>query len=173
MGDGIHIKTAVADAYDRRTAWEVDPDAAAFVRNVVRMASSALVAGKPREAERYLREGLARDPNHPHCRAWLSVCVAARVGHAAKAEQMARTLLREHPDDAVAHAALGLVMLRSGRRRAAYRSFDRARELAPADPALQRDLARLEPRRAPVLRFLSRDHALNVWLGRLRARLAR
>ncbi len=157
--------------FQNNFAWEVDPDADALVRNMVRMATAAIEKGDLREAEGFLREGLARDPSDGHCRAYLAVCVAARAGQFTKAEQMARGIIREHPYDPVGHAALGLVYLNAGRRRAAFQSFARARELAPADGGMNDRLDRLEPRRDPVLRFLPRNHALNIWLGRLRSRL--
>ena len=159
--------------FARTGTFEVDGDAAAFVRNIVRMAATALEKGDVRDAESFLRQGLARHPDHPHCLAYLSVCVAARARQFAKAEKLAGSIIRDNPSDATAHFALGMVYLRAGRRRLAFQSFDRARTLAKGDPFLQGQLDRAEPRRAPVLPFLSRNHPLNIWLGRMRARLGR
>ncbi len=150
--------------------FEVDADAASFMRNIVRMAAIALERGDVREAEGFLRKGLERQPDHPHCLAYLAVCVAARARQFDKAEKLARSIIRENPYDATAHYALGMVYLGAERRRQAFENFDKARELAQGDRYLQGQLARAEPRRQPVLGFLSRNHPLNIWLGRLRTR---
>lgn len=157
--------------FTRTGTFEVDGDAAAFLRSIVRMAAGALEKGDVREAESYLRQGLARQPDHPHCLAYLSVCVAARARQFAKAEKLAQSIIRDNPYDATAHYALGMVYLQAERRRPAFESFAKARDLAMGDPYLQGQLDRAEPRRAPVLSFLPRDHRLNIWLGRVRARL--
>lgn len=157
--------------FTRTGTFEVDGDAAAFVTGIVRMAAGALEQGDVREAEAYLRQGLERQPDHPHCLAYLSVCVAARARQFDKAEKLARSIIRDNARDAVAHYALGMVYLGAERRRLAFQSFDKARELARGDRYLQGQLDRAEPRRQPVLPFLSRNHVLNIWLGRLRARL--
>ncbi len=159
--------------FTRTETFEVDGDAAAFVRSIVRMAATALEKGDVREAEAYLRQGLTRQPDHPHCLAYLSVCVAARARQFDKAEKLARSIIRDNPRDATAHYALGMVYLQVERRRPAFDCFAQARDLARGDRYLQGQLDRAEPRRQPVLPFLTRDHALNVWLGRLRARLQR
>lgn len=157
--------------FTRSGVFEVDGDATAFLRSIVRMAASALEKGDVREAESYLRQGLARQPDHPHCLAYLSVCVAARARQFAKAEKLAQSIIRDNPGDAIARFALGMVYLQAERRRVAFECFATARDLAGGDPYLQGQLDRAEPRRQPVLTFLSRNHPLNIWLGRLRARL--
>ncbi|MFO7610267.1 MAG: hypothetical protein R6X35_13960, partial [Candidatus Krumholzibacteriia bacterium] len=78
---------------------------------------------------------------------------------------------RDNPYDATAHSALGMVYLQAERRRLAFECFAKALDLAKGDPYLQGQLHRAEPRRAPVLSFLPRNHRLNIVLGRLRARL--
>ena len=74
-------------------------------------------------------------------------------------------------DSARVHDALGRIHLIRSRRKRAFRHFEHARQLGPSDPVLHRDLDRLDPRRAPVIPFLPRNSIVNIWLGRLRARL--
>lgn len=48
----------------------------------------------------------------------------------------------------------------------ALAAFERGRRLAPTNTALQLEINRLERRRRPPIAFLSRNHAVNIWLGR-------
>ena len=64
---------------------------------------------------------------------------------------------------------LGRVLLRAGRRREAYQSFQRGLRLQADHPGLVRAVRRLGIRRRPVLPFLSRSNLINVFLGRIRA----
>ena len=60
----------------------------------------------------------------------LAICLATERGKLATAEKLARGVLSHDQDDAVAHYALGRVLLQSGQRRQAFREFSRARALA-------------------------------------------
>jgi tetratricopeptide (TPR) repeat protein len=64
---------------------------------------------------------------------------------------------------------LGQVLLRAGRRREAYQSFQRGLSLQADHPGLLRAVRRLGVRRRPVLSFLPRNNVLNVVLGKMRA----
>jgi len=64
---------------------------------------------------------------------------------------------------------LGRVLLRAGRRKEAYQSFDRGLSLQADHPGLLRAVRRLGIRQSPVLPFLARGNALNVFLGKIRA----
>lgn len=67
-------------------------------------------------------------------------------------------------NQARAHLALG-------QRERVLRTLQRGLEAAPGHPALQAALQALGRRRRPVIPFLPRGSALNVWLGRLRHRI--
>jgi len=153
--------------------FEVAGDKESFIRNIVRLAAGALERGDLAEAEQYLRHGLEREPEHLKCLAYLSICVATRSGQRAQAEKLARKLIHEYPNDATARYALGMVHLTGGKRRLAFDCFSQARELTVGDGLLAGQLQAAEPRRDPVLSFVSRDHPLNIWLGRMRAKLGR
>ena len=60
---------------------------------------------------------------------------------------------------------LASVYLIIGNRRAAIRALNSGLALAPEHPALLELQESIGTRRPPVLRFLSRDHLLNDWLG--------
>ena len=62
---------------------------------------------------------------------------------------------------------LGQVALAAGRRGEAHRAFQRGRSLDPTHTGIAKELRRLGLRRAPVVRFLTRENPVNVYLGRL------
>ncbi len=63
---------------------------------------------------------------------------------------------------------LGRVLLIAGKRREAYKALREGLRMQPNHPGILRELKRMGVRRRPVLPFLPRTNALNVWLGRLR-----
>ena len=134
-------------------------------------AGRQLEEGKFREAEVTLRMALAKAPTDPRCRALLAICLATGRGKLLTAEKLARGVVAQDPADALAQYALGRVLIETGDRRQAFRCFARARSLAGADKALKASLARQDPRRSKVFGGLPRDHALNVFFGRLFRRL--
>ena len=64
---------------------------------------------------------------------------------------------------------LGRVLMRAGRRKEAYQSFQRGLNLQADHPGLLRAVRHLGIRRRPVLPFLPRSNALNIFLGRMRS----
>ena len=122
-------------------------------------------------AEVCLRRGLFRMPEHPESLAYLAICVAENKRRFAIAEKIAKEAVRVCPGGAKGHYALGRINLLGSRRRAAFRHFLRARKLAVGDQHLAGELDRLDPRRPPVIADLPRDHALNIYLGRVRGYL--
>jgi len=73
--------------------------------------------------------------------------------------------------DPLLHLNLGRVYNLAGKSVQAMQSFERGLALSPEHRQLRDELARLDRRSSPVLPALSRDHALNRWLGRMRASL--
>ena len=59
----------------------------------------------------------------------------------------------------------------AGKRSLAAEAFERALRLAPEDKTIRAELARVDRRGKPVIPGLSRDHGLNIWLGKLRANM--
>lgn len=155
-------------------SFEIQSGAAGdFAASMVQEAGQYLESGDIRAAEKCLRMGLQKAPQHPQCLAYLAVCAAAGQHNLETAETLARKLTKDYPREAAAFYALGRVVLLAGNREAAFQHFQKARRLAGDDVLLQGQLKRIEPRRPAVLPFLSRDNPLNVALGRLRAALIR
>lgn len=164
MSRGTHVQTdAMTDYRDNADRQQV--------REWGLRAGRQLEDGQIRDAELTLRLALAKLPADPRCRSLLAICLATERGKLATAEKLARGVVSQDPDDAVARYALGRVLLETGQRRQAFREFSRARSLAGSDPALRASVRRQDPRRSPVITSLPRDHFLNVVLGRLFRRL--
>lgn len=68
---------------------------------------------------------------------------------------------------------LGRVLSLAGRRTKALEAFEAGLRLNPDHPALIAERRKIDRRKPPVLRFLGRDHSLNIMLGRVRASLAK
>jgi tetratricopeptide (TPR) repeat protein len=62
---------------------------------------------------------------------------------------------------------LGRVYLLAGKTTKALAAFERGLALNPSHKALAVEIAKVERRNTPPLSVVSRDHALNKWLGRL------
>jgi len=130
-------------------------------------AGKQLEEGQVRDAELTLRLALAKAPADPHCRCLLAVCLVTERGKLGTAERLVRGVLAQAPNDATARYALGRVLLEKGERAQAFREFARAGALAGADHDLRAAVDRQDPRRSSVFPHLPRDHALNVFFGRL------
>ena len=152
-----------------QAAVDVQDDGESLAGELVRMAATELERGNVKHAEHYLQQGLATDPQDHRCHAYLAVCEAMRNPESRSAENLARTLVANHPKDPIVHFAMGQVFLLKSRRRDAFRLFNRAHRLAEQEKSLQQQVNRAEPRKPSVFPSLSRNHPLNVFAGRLRA----
>jgi Flp pilus assembly protein TadD len=83
--------------------------------------------------------------------------------------QACRTAVSRQRQDPVLFLNLGRVYVIAGKVSLAADAFERALALAPDDPTIRAELARVDRRSRPVIRILPRNHSVNVWLGRLRA----
>ena len=63
---------------------------------------------------------------------------------------------------------LGRVLLLANRRREAHRAFTWGLRMQPDHSGIRQEIQRMGQRKRPVLPFLPRGNALNVFLGRLR-----
>lgn len=151
----------------------IDVGDAAFCDQQVRRAGLFMESGELKEAESCLLLGLDRVPGHPECRAYYAICLAAQKSKFLTAEKLAKTVLRDHPNDPTAWYALGRVNLLGGRRSQAFSNFQKARSVSGNDAAVEVLIKQEDPRRDPALSFVSRNHFLNIFFGRIRAMLER
>jgi hypothetical protein len=143
--------------------------------NAFKKGLSALVDQRPKEASVQFRKAIDLQKQHGTRRLdmrYLSYygLSLARAGLSERiALQACRTAVSKNGDDPILHLNLGRVHLICGSMIQAFRSFEKGLAIAPDNRPLRKELARIERRRPPVIRFLSRSHPLNHWLGRLTA----
>jgi len=149
-------------------------------RNQYRNGLMALVDGRFAEASACFREAidLERSANASgRCSArslsyhGLSLALCDRATpEAIQACEMAVRADRADPD---LRLNLGRVLALAGRRTRALAEFETGLGLNPDHKVLRAEIAKLDRRSRPVVPFLSRDHVINHWLGRLRAAMNR
>lgn len=128
-----------------------------------------------REATAFFEAALTLErrlsPKSPQARyrSYYGLCIGlAKKRHqdAIRMCQSAVQLERYNPD---LHWNLGRVLFAAGRKREAYRVFLRGVKQEPTHRGLVTDIKKMGVRKKPVLRFLRRNHPINVALGRMRA----
>ncbi len=147
--------------------------AEALLDELTRLAAHEIDQSDYEEAEKILKRALEQDEHHPRCRAYMAICMAALGRGVRRAGELARSVTRDYPDDPGGWFALGSVELMAGRRGPAFQHFAHARRLSGREREFRTWIARLDPRRPPVIPALSRDHVLNRLLGHLRSLLER
>lgn len=153
----------------------LSPGAAAdrlVAESLLRSAIVSLERGDHEGAERALRQGLARVPEHPGCLATLALCLAEGQRRYVTAERLAARAIKVAPAEASGYHALGRIYLLGGRKQQAFRFLMKAFALSPGDPRVTNELQVMGRRRPPTFRSLPRGHPLNMACGRWRAFLA-
>ena len=143
--------------------------------NVFKKGLGCLVDDRPKEASEFFRRALEleRQRSKTRCdmrylyyyglslaKAGLSTQIALQACRSAASKQCA---------DPVLLLNLGRVYSLTGRTVPALETFEKGLSINPEHKILRRELGRIDRRRPPVLRFLSRNHPVNIWLGRLRS----
>lgn len=136
-----------------------------------------LEAGRSREALVHLRTAITvEEQAHGECRearylSYYGLCLCLSRTDLRGSLRLCRAAVKKddmHPD---LWWNAGKVAMMLGRRREAFRAWRRGLELEPDHAGILGDLNRLGVRRIPVFTFLSRQHPINVFLGRLRTSL--
>ncbi|MHB8078129.1 MAG: tetratricopeptide repeat protein [Candidatus Krumholzibacteriia bacterium] len=143
-----------------------------MAESLLRSAIVSLERGDHEGAERALRQGLTRVPEHPGCLATLALCLAEGQRRYVTAERLAARAIKVAPGEASGYHALGRIYLLGGRKQQAFRFLMKAFTLSPGDPRVSNELQVMGRRRPPVFRALPRGHPLNMACGRWRAFLA-
>lgn len=79
--------------------------------------------------------------------------------------QKARSLEAFDPDIC---RNLARVFMAAGQRKKAHSAFVKGLRLQPDHPGIRSDMVKMGTRKRPVIKFLSRDNPLNVYLGKRR-----
>jgi hypothetical protein len=144
-------------------------EASAAVDEGMRLFCGGDLAGAHAAFERAHR----RSPRDPRAMSWFGVTLVlveknSNLG-VLYCDQAVR-LSSPEPDLALNQARVALAL---GQRDRAVRAIARGLDRTPGDPGLEAAQSALGRRSRPVLPFLTRGNPLNVWLGKLRARLLR
>jgi len=155
------------------STYEIGRCSASPVDKLADLAAAEIERGDFEAADSLLREGLAQDPGHAECQAYLAISLAALGRSDGSAEESARSVIRNHPDNPVGWFALGQVHLLAGRRGAAFQHFAQARDMSARNRGVRQQLNRSDPRQLAVFPNLPRNHFLNMVCGRIRTVLIR
>jgi tetratricopeptide (TPR) repeat protein len=138
-------------------------------KRALKMYHLGLLQDAAKEFRRLIDDG-STDPRH------LSYCgllMAIAERKVQKGLKLCEQAVEEAFYDTEMHLNLAKLHFRTGRRRQATEVLLRGLRVNPKDPALLRQIARINPRSTPPLPFLSRKHPLNKYLGLARSRLFR
>jgi tetratricopeptide (TPR) repeat protein len=107
------------------------------------LGSALLVAGRAAEARAHFEAAIALAPGQLNSRANLGI-VLLQEGRVAEAAGHFQELLRTNPGEYRLHTLLGNALMRLGRFEEAARSYRQALALAPENPEVRANLARVE-----------------------------
>lgn len=108
------------------------------------------------------------DPTSPRFRSYFGLCLALSERRFDKALNLCRSAAKEEFFNPALYHNLARVHLSFGFKAEGIRYLRRGLMIDPGDEAIAKALRELGVRRRPPLRFLSRRHLLNRWLGELR-----
>jgi predicted Zn-dependent protease len=137
------------------------------------LALAALRNGRGEAAARQFRTLLksgSKDPSHI---SYCGLAIATVEGKLHDGRVLCEIAARDAFYDPEMHLNLALVYEHGGRRTRAIESLAKGLEVDPNNSRLRHTFARLNRRARPILGFLPRDHPLNRYLGRFRARATR
>jgi tetratricopeptide (TPR) repeat protein len=118
------------------------------------------------DALSHIKEAVVLEPNSPGYLSYLGLATAHAERRYSDAEQLCRRSIEREYHRPEHYHNLGEVMLLAGRRREAIQAFNQALSWNPAHDASQDALRKLGVRRPPVIGVLSRNHPINVFLGK-------
>lgn len=115
-------------------------------------------------------EGLFKTGHDPVLASYYAVCLAQERGEVATALTLCDEALEDDPGNSLHYLNRGRVLVAAGRKPEAIKAF-RNGLLYGKSALILKELDLLGRRSPPVIQSLDRGHPLNVWLGRLLAKL--
>lgn len=131
----------------------------------------AIAYAKERQYEDALRYFRKVADLSTEARSYFGLALAMRRQELAAAVRYCREAVDQEPLRGDWYLNLGHVYLACGEKRRAVRAFSRGLVAEPRHIRLMDAIKRLGIRQSPAIRFLSRSHPVNRYLGRLRARV--
>lgn len=141
-------------------------------REIFSKAEMFIKKGDYAKATILLNEALKISPTNSLYISHLGLCIGMQ-GNMIAGEHMCRKAISLSPFVPIHFVNLGRVLLKENRRQEAREAFVRAYELDNTNAPAALELSRMGIRKRPVLPFLSRNHPLNVFLGKVRHNVTR
>lgn len=136
-----------------------------------RRGEAALQDADPTRALEYFRAANRLDPTSPRYRSYFGLCLGLAERRFDKALDLCRSAAKEEFFNPALYHNLARVHLAFGFKAEGIRYLRRGLMIDPENAPIMADLKVLGVRRSPPLRFLSRRHMLNRWLGAVRRHL--
>jgi tetratricopeptide (TPR) repeat protein len=143
--------------------------------NSFRRGLAALVDGEPQTAASHFQSAIKVERQQmvarPQMRylSYYGLSLAMSGGAAAQAIKACEAATRSDPYNPDLLLNLGRVYLIAGRITRAMATFEAGLRMSPGHRGLRSEHAKVDRREPPPLTAVPRGHALNKWLGRLRA----
>jgi len=126
---------------------------------------------RPRDAMVAFEHALKVNPDEPTYMSYLGLALALGRVNTKKAIELCRKAVQRSYYQPELFHNLGQVYMLSGDRRRAREALIKGLEVDRHDEAILTELTSIGMRRSPPIPFLSRDHLLNKYLGKVLARV--
>ena len=110
-------------------------------------------------------------PHHARIRSFYALALARAEKRFSEAVELCNASVKQEFFNPDLYFNAARVYMQFDFKADAIRCLKRGRMIDPANKAIAAMLEELGVRRGPVIRFLPRNHRLNVWLGQARHRL--
>jgi tetratricopeptide (TPR) repeat protein len=146
-------------------------DASCSAEEHFRRGEAALQSEDHTRALEHFRAANRLDPTSPRYRSYFGLCLGLAERRFDKALDLCRSAAKEEFFNPALYHNLARVHLAFGFKAEGIRYLRRGMMIDPGNAPIAADLEVLGVRRLPPLRFLSRRHVLNRWLGAIREHL--
>jgi len=148
-------------------------DADVSTNRLLEQGRALLEQGQDEQALQQLRAAYGQAPQHARIRSYYGLAVARAERSFKDAIDLCSSALKQEFFNPDLYYNAACVYLAFDFKADAVRCLRRGRMIDPSNKRIEALLADLGRRRGPILRFLPRDHRLNVWLGQARHRFQR
>ena len=119
------------------------------------------------EASLLLDSRAQKSSGQPRYRSYYGLCLSSTKGKMREALMLCRKATKDEFYNYEVWLNLGKVEREAGNQHKAHKALVRALHLSPHKAEVREELERLGLRRSPTFSFLTRDHLLNRFMGRM------
>ncbi len=119
------------------------------------------------EASLLLDSRAQKSSGQPRYRSYYGLCLSTTKGKMREALKLCRKATKDEFYNYEVWFNLGKVEREAGNQHKAHKALVRALHLSPRKAEIREELERLGLRRSPTFSFLTRDHLLNRFMGRM------